>query len=47
MKILIVIDSLGSGGAQKLAVNLANGLEIKGHVVEVFIYHEEFVFFQS
>ena len=47
MKILIVIDSLGSGGAQKLAVNLAKGLEKKGHIVEIFIYHEEFVFFQS
>lgn len=47
MKILIVIDSLGSGGAQKLAVNLAKGLEKKGHIVDIFIYHEEFIFFQS
>ena len=46
MKILLVIDSLGSGGAQKLAINLAKGLEKKGHVLEIFIYHEEFVFFQ-
>ncbi len=46
MKILIVIDSLGSGGAQKLAVNLAQGLA-KGHTVEIFLYHKEFNFFES
>lgn len=39
MKILCVIDSLGSGGAQRQMVNLACGLKGKGHEVELFIYH--------
>ena len=38
MKILIVIDTLGSGGAQKLKVKLAKGLKKKGYEVEFFIY---------
>ena len=29
MKILLVIDSLGSGGAQKQIINLAKGLKEK------------------
>ena len=38
MKILIVIDSLGSGGAQRLKENLAKALSGNGHQVDIFIY---------
>lgn len=47
MKILCVIDSLGSGGAQRQMVNLAYGLKAKGHDVELFIYHPQFDFYRS
>ena len=47
MKILIVIDTLGSGGAQKLKVNLAKGLKQRGHIVEFFIYDSNYPFYQS
>lgn len=46
MKILCVIDSLGSGGAQRQLVNLACGLKAKGHVVETFIYYPHLDFFR-
>lgn len=45
MKILCVIDSLGSGGAQRQLVNLACGLKRRGHEVEAFIYHPRNDFF--
>ena len=35
MKILIILDSFGSGGAQKLAVNLASGFINKNHEVHI------------
>ena len=38
MKILCVIDSLGSGGAQRQMVNLP--LVWQRHHVELFIYHQ-------
>jgi len=38
MKILIVIDSLGSGGAQRLKENLAKAFTRHGHQVDIFIY---------
>ena len=47
MKILIVIDSLGSGGAQRIAAYLAQGLIKKNHNVEVFVYNTEYNFFKS
>jgi glycosyltransferase involved in cell wall biosynthesis len=47
MKILCVIDSLGSGGAQRQMVNLACGLKAKGHDVEMFVYFPQFKFFRS
>lgn len=47
MKILIVIDSLGSGGAQRLKGNLAKSLLDLGHVVELFIYNPKDDFFAS
>ncbi|WP_299576276.1 glycosyltransferase [uncultured Sunxiuqinia sp.] len=39
MKILCVIDSLGSGGAQRQLVNLAVGLKQNGHKVSFLVYH--------
>lgn len=45
-KILCVIDSLGSGGAQRQMVNLACGLKKKGHDVNVFVYFPEFAFYK-
>ena len=46
MKILCVIDSLGSGGAQRQMVNLVCGFKSKGHDVEILIYHPEIDFFR-
>jgi glycosyltransferase involved in cell wall biosynthesis len=47
MKILCVIDSLGSGGAQRQMVNLACGLKAKGHEVELFVYFPKLDFFRA
>ena len=47
MKLLIVIDTLGSGGAQRLKVQLAKGLVRKKHNVEFFIYDANHNFFES
>ena len=41
MKILCVIDSLGSGGAQRQLVGLAIGFKERGHEVSFLVYHEE------
>lgn len=41
MKILCVIDSLGSGGAQRQLVELALGFKELGHEVSFLVYHEE------
>jgi len=38
MKILFVIDSLGSGGAQRQKAYLARAFAEQGHLVEIFIY---------
>jgi len=46
-KILCVIDSLGSGGAQRQMVNLACGLKAKGHEVELLVYFPELRFFRD
>lgn len=40
MKILCVIDSLGSGGAQRQLVELAKGFKEKKHEVSFLTYHE-------
>ena len=40
MKILIVIDSIGTGGAQKLKAELAKGLSSAGNIVEIFTYNQ-------
>ena len=45
MKYLLVIDSLGSGGAQRLFVQLAKALSDKGHEVVVFTYDQSENFF--
>lgn len=39
MNILCVIDSLGSGGAQRQLVNLAIGFKETGHQVSFLVYH--------
>jgi glycosyltransferase involved in cell wall biosynthesis len=40
MKILCVIDSLGSGGAQRQLVELALGFKEQGHEVSFLVYHQ-------
>ena len=45
MKILLIIDSLGSGGAQRQILNLAQGLKKRNHEVELFYYNSESDFF--
>lgn len=42
MKILCVIDILGSGGAQRQLVNLAIGFKKRGHAVSFLVYHHDF-----
>lgn len=39
MRLLFVIDSLGSGGAQRQMVALMRGLRERGHEVHLFLYH--------
>lgn len=39
MRILLVIDHLGTGGAQRQLVNLGSGLQHLGHQVEFFVYY--------
>ena len=49
-KILLVIDTLASGGGQKLCLNLAKGLISKSYEVEIFVYdtkNKNFNFFNS
>ncbi|MBX7120087.1 MAG: glycosyltransferase [Gemmatimonadaceae bacterium] len=41
MRVLTVIDDLGSGGAQRQIVNLAVGLAARGHDVRMFTYHPD------
>jgi glycosyltransferase involved in cell wall biosynthesis len=47
MKILLVIDHFGSGGAQRQIVELARGLKQRGHAVEMFIYFPQHDFFRA
>lgn len=46
MKVLLVIDHFGSGGAQRQIVELARGLKKRGHAVEMFVYFPEHDFFR-
>ena len=45
MRLLFVIDCLGSGGAQRQMVNLALGLLKRGHCIEFFVYYPEITHF--
>lgn len=47
MKILLVIDNFGSGGAQRQMVNLACGLKKRGHDVNMFVYFPQYTFFRE
>ena len=47
MKILLFIDNLGSGGAQRQIVNLAAGLRSREYSVEVLVYNSKIDFFSS
>ena len=44
-KILLVIDSLHCGGAQRQLCYLALGLKLLGHHVKILVYHTEYDFF--
>jgi glycosyltransferase involved in cell wall biosynthesis len=46
VKLLLVIDHFGSGGAQRQIVELACGLKRRGHAVEMFTYFPERRFFR-
>lgn len=46
MRILCVIDSLGSGGAQRQMASLAIGLAKRGHEIEIFNYFPDLDFFR-
>lgn len=47
MRLLLVIDSLGSGGAQRQLVTLGLGLAQRGHDVEFFVYHPRHRHFET
>ena len=47
MNVLLVIDHFGSGGAQRQIVELACGLERRGHSVEMFAYFPGRDFFRA
>ena len=47
MKLLLIIDHFGSGGAQRQMVELACGLKRRGHAVEMFVYHPQRDFFRK
>lgn len=47
MRLLFIIDCLGSGGAQRQMVNLAIGLKRRGHEIAFFHYFPEHDFFAS
>jgi hypothetical protein len=41
MRILMFIDGLGSGGAQRQFAHLAGGLAARGHTVTVAVYNDQ------
>jgi glycosyltransferase involved in cell wall biosynthesis len=47
MRVLLVIDHFGSGGAQRQMVELASGLRRRGHAVEMFVYFPEHDFLRE
>jgi glycosyltransferase involved in cell wall biosynthesis len=46
MKVLMIIDHFGPGGAQRQMVELACGMKRNGHEVEMFIYFPQHDFFR-
>jgi len=46
MKVLFIIDSFGSGGAQRQMVLLAKGMAAINHEIEFFIYHPAHDFYE-
>jgi glycosyltransferase involved in cell wall biosynthesis len=46
MKVLLVIDHFGPGGAQRQIVELACGMQRRGHEIEMFVYFPEHGFFR-
>ena len=46
MKVLLIIDHFGSGGAQRQMVELACGLRRRDHAVEMFVYYPQHDFFR-
>lgn len=46
-KVLCVIDHFGSGGAQRQLVELACGLQYRGHDVQVFVYFPQYDFLRG
>lgn len=46
MNLLLVVDHLGLGGAQRQVVELACGLKERGHRVEIFVYFPKYRFFR-
>jgi glycosyltransferase involved in cell wall biosynthesis len=47
MRLLFVLDSFASGGAQRQMVRLAIGLQRRHHQVEFFIYYPQYTHFRS
>ena len=43
MKILILVDNLGSGGMQAQLVNLVNEIKKRGHEIQLVLYHPEMI----
>jgi glycosyltransferase involved in cell wall biosynthesis len=46
MRVLLIIDHIGLGGAQRQIVELACGLRRRGHEVELFAYFPKYDFFR-
>lgn len=46
MKVLLIIDHFGHGGAQRQIVELACGMKRNGHEVEMFVYFPQYDFFR-
>ncbi|MEA3198296.1 MAG: hypothetical protein QOF32_2348 [Gammaproteobacteria bacterium] len=46
MKVLLIVDHFGPGGAQRQIVELACGMKRRGHEVEMFVYFPEHDFFR-
>ena len=47
MKMLFIIDTLGSGGAQRQLINISAGLQKRGNKVDIFVYNYKGNFFKD